>query len=203
MIILIDEFERIGARLEHFQDWGNDWRAKASAEMFVLVIATLRPLDEIYARLNLTSPFANLFSTTILGALEEPAWHQLVRDGFEQSGQGEFFLANQTQHLALIDELSGGLPYYVQMAAALLWQYHDPTKVREGFAFQSRPRFRELWDDLTRPEQLALRAACGLSQTPLDPLVWDVLRRYGLLRPDGRPFSSAFAGFVKTRPVCS
>ena len=43
LIVMLDELERIGARLEQFQDWGEDWRAKASDELFALVIASTRP----------------------------------------------------------------------------------------------------------------------------------------------------------------
>ncbi|MBC6421217.1 MAG: hypothetical protein GDA43_17675 [Hormoscilla sp. SP5CHS1] len=49
-----------------------------------MVISSLRPLDEIYQTVGIGSPFGNIFSRTIIGALEEDAWRSLVRDGFEQ-----------------------------------------------------------------------------------------------------------------------
>ncbi|MGD1906925.1 MAG: hypothetical protein ACFB0C_13145 [Leptolyngbyaceae cyanobacterium] len=81
LIVLFDEFGAIGKRLEQFQDWGDDWRSKASASLVTLVVASRRPLSEVYQNLNLTSPFGNLFSTTILGALEPKSWQELLEQG--------------------------------------------------------------------------------------------------------------------------
>ncbi len=82
LIVMLDEFEAISRRLEVFQDWGEDWRSKASAGLLTMVIFSKRPVSELYQTLSLTSPFANIFSITILGALEEDAWHNLVENGF-------------------------------------------------------------------------------------------------------------------------
>jgi hypothetical protein len=65
----------------------------------------------MYQGLGLTSPFGNIFNTTILGGLEREAWQMLVRDGFTGLKVSE-------ATLDWIDELAGGLPLYVQMAAA-------------------------------------------------------------------------------------
>ena len=70
LIVILDELESIGYRLDKFQDWGEDWRSKAGAGLFSLVVASRHPLSEIYKNLGLTSPFGNIFSTTVLGALE-------------------------------------------------------------------------------------------------------------------------------------
>jgi hypothetical protein len=194
LIVMLDEFERIGARLEEFQDWGEDWRAKASAGLLALVIASIRPLGEIYNPLGLTSPFGNIFSTTILGALEEEAWQQLVRDGFSQGGKTEAL----PEILQWIDDLAGGLPFYTQMAASLLWQYGDRTQAQSEFIFQATPRFRDLWNDLTQSEQQILtNVVNGVSASLQSPAVVDTLKRHGVLRSDGRLFSSAFAEFVR------
>ncbi len=194
LIVMLDEFERIGARLEEFQDWGEDWRAKASAGLLALVIASIRPLGEIYNPLGLTSPFGNIFSTTILGALEEEAWQQLVRDGFSQGGNTEAL----PEILQWIDDLAGGLPFYTQMAASLLWQYGDRTQAQSEFIFQATPRFRDLWNDLTQSEQQILtNVVNGVSASLQSPAVVDTLKRHGVLRSDGRLFSSAFAEFVR------
>ena len=199
LIVMLDEFERIGARLEEFQDWGEDWRAKASAGLLALVIASIRPLGEIYNPLGLTSPFGNIFSTTILGALEEDAWQQLVRDGFSQGSKEKAL----PEILQWINDLAGGLPFYTQMAASLLWQYGDLEQARAEFIFQGTPRFRELWNDLTAPERHALHHAAGVSglAAPASAIT-NTLQRYGLLRSDGRLFSRAFAEFVREQKTC-
>ncbi len=192
LIVMLDEFEAIGKRLEVFQDWGDDWRAKASAGLLTMVIASKRPVSEVYEILNLTSPFSNIFSTTILGALEEEAWHSLVLNGFSDLGSQGLSL------LPWIDNLAGGLPFYTQMAAALLWQYDNPEEAKAEFIDQATPRFGELWRDLTPMEKQALRHAAGISGLAAPNLaITDILQRHGLLRLDRRLFSSAFAEFVK------
>lgn len=195
LIVLLDEFERIGARLEQFQDWGDDWRAKASAGLLTMVIASKRPLNEVYEILSLTSPFSNIFTQTILGALEEDAWHNLVRDGFAKGGKVEEL---PEVYLQWIDELAGGLPFYTQMAAAMLWQHSDPEKARAEFVFQATYHFCNLWENLTAKEQQILKSAANsVAATGSLKSIADILKRHGLLRSDGRLFSSAFAEFVR------
>lgn len=193
LIVLLDEFERISGRLEEFQDWGDDWRAKASAGLLTMAIASLRPIFEIYKTLNLTSPFDNIFSQTILGSLDDDPWRDLVRDGFASTGAAE---ALSPESFAWIEDIAGGFPYYVKMAAAMLWQYRDFDRARAEFVFQANPRFRELWNDLTAAEREILKSIAHGNSVELNPVV-DNLRRYGLLRSPDRLFSSAFAEFVK------
>jgi len=189
LIILFDEFEAIGKKLELFQDWGDDWRAKASAGLLTIVIASKRPLDEIYQILNIASPFSNIFSQTVLGTFEIDAWHQLVQDGVVDVSAAE---------IELIDDLAGGLPFYVQMAAALLWQYGDFKEVQQEFCKQATPRFRELWHDLTVSEQQILKNAANhqVNSGQSNPIV-ATLQLHGLLRADGRLFSSALTEFIR------
>lgn len=193
LIILLDEFEAIASkkeRLELFQDWGEDWRSKASAGLLTMVIASKRPLYEVYKTLGLSSPFDNLFSTTILGALEAEAWQGIIQKGFSPD----------TGILKWVDELAGGLPYYVQMTGAMLWQDENQEVAKNEFIFQSQPRFEELWRDLTEVERLALRYELGGRNLPSpDRAIVDRLKRHGLLRKNGGLFSSVFAEFVKNK----
>lgn len=194
LLILIDEFEQIGRRLEQFQHWGEDWRAKAIAGLLVLVIATLRPIDQIYQYIGLTSPFDNIFTTTILGSLESVEWQRLVNNGFIESKTESDGLV-----IELIDEIAGGLPFYTQLAAALIWRYKDPSRVREEFRIQVEPHFRVLWIELTETERQVLRQAANLDSST-DSLASDKRRMqlYGLVRPNGEPFSSVFVEFMQT-----
>lgn len=195
LIVILDEFEGIIRRLEQFQEWGEDWRAKASAGRLAMVIASKRPLSEDWKTRFPTSNFPNLFSTEILGALEEEYWHDLVKDGFIQSGEMDVV---PDKLIDWIDELTGGLPFYVKMAASMFWQYGDYEQARIEFIYQATPRFKELWDDLTPPERQIMKNASGKISTQSDAVV-DSLKRHGLLRSDGGLFSSAFAEFVRTQ----
>ncbi|MEH2167903.1 MAG: helix-turn-helix domain-containing protein [Nostoc sp.] len=191
LIVMLDELERIGQRLEQFQDWGEDWRAKASDDLFALVIASKRSLSEVYNQFNLTSPFSNIFSKTVLGVLEKDAWQQLVCDGFAPKKV-------PPENLDWLDDLTGGFPHYVQMAASLLWQYENPEQAKTEFIFQATDRFQELWQNLEEPERQALRFAAEMAgfMKPTAAMS-DRLQRYGLLRSDGKLFSTAFADFVR------
>ena len=196
LIVMFDEFEAIARRLGLFQDWGEDWRAKNTASLLTTVITSKRPVSETYTTLQLTSPFGNIFSTTILGALAEDDWQDLVRNGFGRNGELE------TQDLAplqtWIDYLSGGLPYYVQMASSMLWQYDNLDQAKREFIFQAKARFQELWDDLTDAEHHHLRFAADIAGlTAPNSAVTDDLKRHGLLRSDGRLFSRGFAEFIR------
>ena len=186
---MLDEIEAMGRRLESFQDWGEDWRAKDSQGLLTSVITSKRPLHEIYDNLNLTSPFGNIFSTTVLGCLEESAWRCLVKDGL-----GE----NCEEELALIDELAGGLPFYVQMAAAMVWQYDTPEQVRQKFTEQAMPHFQQLWGLLTDSERNAIRYVTDMNRiAEPEKALMTKLQRYGVLREEGQIFSSVFAEFVR------
>jgi transcriptional regulator with XRE-family HTH domain len=187
LIVMLDEFEAISSRLEQFQGWGEDWRSKASTQgLFSLVVASKRPISEMYQGLGLTSPFGNIFSTAILGGLEREAWQMLVRDGFAGSKVSE-------KTLDWIDELAGGLPLYVQMAAALLWQEEgDLMRAEAAFRMQAEPRLRELWQGLSETEQgVVQQLGDG------DGAVVEQLRRYGVIRAEGRLFSRMFAELVR------
>ena len=195
-IVLIDEFESITAHLHHFTDWGDDWRAKMSDSLFVSVICSKRSIDEVYAACGLTSPFGNMFATTILGAFEQNEFRELLLDGFERGGR-----PLRDQEIDFIDELSGGLPYYTQMAAALFWQYANQEKVREKFELQSKHRFVELWDDFTPNEQQRIvRIASSELSSPENIGGCKDLILHGVVRSSGALFSSAFAEFVRNHP---
>jgi hypothetical protein len=188
LIVMLDELERIGVRLGEFQDWGEDWRAKASAGLFSLVMATKRPLGDVYESLGLTSPFDNIFSKTMLGALGGEEWGQLVRDGLP---------GIDAAGLAWIDRMADGWPFYVQMAAAMVWQFGDLEMAEREFRFQAEDRFRELWRDLGA-EQTVLRALAQMGK-PIDVKkgLGDRLCRYGVVRQDGRLFSEAFGDWIR------
>ncbi|MBW4481225.1 MAG: hypothetical protein KME14_01650 [Tildeniella torsiva UHER 1998/13D] len=185
LIVLFDEFGAIGKRLEQFQDWGDDWRAKASASLVTLVIASHRPLGEVYQTLNLTSPFGNLFSTTILGALETELWLQLLEQGQLSDAEIDW-----------VGTIAGKLPYYTQLAAAMVWQYSDLDQAQLAFEQQAQPRLVELWHELTAAEQMALKQAMSPALPMPFTAVIENLKLYGLLKADNHMFGEGLATFV-------
>lgn len=195
LIVILDEFEEIMKRLEFFQEWGEDWRSKASYGMLAMIIASKRSFVLDWKRRFETSTFPNIFSTTLLGALEQKSWHSLVKDGFIQSGEMDIV---PDKLIEWIDELAGGLPFYVKMAASMFWQYGDYEQARTEFIYQATPRFEELWDNLTASEHQIMKNAAGKISIQSNAVV-DSLKLHGLLRSNGELFSSAFAEFVRNQ----
>jgi hypothetical protein len=193
LLVLLDELERIGARLPQFQGWGEDFRAKATAGYLALVIASRRPLTQVYGQYGLTSPFGNIFTTVTLGAMPREEWSALVRRGFERA---RIELAEGD--LRLIDEIAGGWPHYVQLAATLLWQHRSHAVVNREFRLHARERFVELWSHLSPAEQSVLRRESGLSSAMVTSReAHQDLVRMGVIRASGGVFSTAFAGFIR------
>jgi hypothetical protein len=82
----------------------------------------------------------------------------------------------------------------------LLWQHGKHIHNQTAFVRQATPRFAELWRDLRDTERHALRHAAGILSGIVPPgsaALRERLHDYGLLRADGRVFSSAFADFVR------
>jgi len=192
LIVMLDEFEEIVSHLEKFQYWGEDWRSKATAGLLTLVIASKRPLSEVYSNIGLTSPFSNIFSTTVIGAFEVDEWQKLITDSFKS-------LTFDQNLLDWVDTLTGGLPFYVQMLGALLWQIRDINEAETDFVFQARPRFQELWDNLSVSERALIQSNLGFSSEVISfqSSIKDDLKRHGILKDDGNLFSRAFTDFVK------
>ncbi len=188
LILLLDEFEQVEVKLEEFQDWGDDFRAKASAGLLALVVATKRPIHEVYQGLNLTSPFGNIFSMTVLGALEKSAWQEGVKKGFEDRIEAE--------QLDWIEEVAGGLPFYTQMAASILWQHKDLDSAQQAMTEAVTPHFEYLWENLKDEERSVLKSLVGGIKD--SGRILQQLERYGLVKQSGQKvFSSLFAEFVQ------
>lgn len=195
LIILLDEFESIKKRIDLFERWGADWRAKVNAGLFVLGICSQRPLAETYTSWGLTSPFANVFTETTLGSFTDSEWRKLVTERFSMTGNSV-----SDSDLALIYELAGGLPYFTQMAASILWQRSSHELTQDLFRVQAFPRFFEIWGTLNSREQHALRYAAEVPNlaAPSQSTITS-LTSHGLLRSDGTLFSSTFREFVRTQ----
>ena len=109
------------------------------------------------------------------------------------------------QELEWVDRVSGGMAFYVQMAASMLFQYGDLEEADQEFWFQAEDRFMKLWRDLTGPERSALKFAMGLGGVEAGRGLRDRLVRYGLIRfpfrealpTDGRLFSPAFGEWIR------
>ena len=123
----------------------------------------------------------------MLGALELEAWQQLVLDGLPGMSGAQ---------LDWIDEVAGGWAFYVQMAATIVLQENDLNEAGREFRFHAEDRFRELWKDLKPEEQRSIRDLVQAG-TAIGGGMGDRLFRYGVLRQDGRLFSSMFEEWIQ------
>ncbi len=101
--------------------------------------------------------------------------------------------------------MAGGWAFYVQMAAEIIWQDGDLGEAGREFRLQTDDRFRALWKDL-KQEQSALRSLVLTGKAiditkgmgdGLRPTKGHRLLRYGVLRKDGRLFSSVFGEWIR------
>ncbi|RRR72978.1 MAG: hypothetical protein EI684_09485 [Candidatus Viridilinea halotolerans] len=191
-ILLIDEFCAFDDTAQFYR-WGDDWRTLAQSPRLALalVIASHRPLHEIYEQRQVSSPFGNIFLQERLRPFAPDEVLRLLRDGFATNDEQP-----SAADEALVAELAGGWPFYVQLAASLLWHEGEHTAVRDAFAHQAQPHFVRLWRSLLATEQAALRALVSAGQAPSSELQTS-LREQGLLRADGQLFSPLFAAYVR------
>lgn len=188
-VVLLDTSMPHAISLEELQEWQRAWQATAAAPHCPLILARTATAE--------SAPFAsplclhNLSETITLGALERYEWHLLVRNGF---AKGRIHV--QESDLMLLDDLAGGLPMYVQLAAALLWEYQDHQQTADYFAAQTQPMMQALWETVSDDYRHALRFAAGIEQTPPDEDVQQYLHRIGMLRNDGRLWSTIFERLI-------
>lgn len=196
LVVLIDEFQNITRRPDEFTHWGDDWRSKMQSGCLTCVIASVRPVSEVYRQVGHTSPFGNDLRDATLGAIETADWQALVRAGMNSAKR-----RLRGGDLELIDELAGGLPFYTQLAGEALLRSTSQQAARAAFAAQARPHFESLWRKLDDAQRHALRQASGGRAPSEQAPIRYLLRTRGLLRRDTEDlFSSAFAAFVQEQP---
>jgi hypothetical protein len=192
LFVLFNGFHNIERLLKKDSTgWDRDLSAKIESGRFILITTTIQSIDNVYNRFGVNSPFGKT-CTTELGAFSLEEWRALVYNGFTSTGKGV-----GEAEMALINDLAGGLPFYTQLAAELLWQHGDYSRTRDEFTLQAKPHFADLWRILTTEQQDTLRRAI-YSQDLTQSTTALHLRKHGLIRPDGSLFSSVFAEFIQS-----
>jgi|GEM_PF-5999655 len=193
LFVLIDGFHNIKRLLrEDSTGWDHDLSEKVKNGHLILINTTMFSIDKIYDKIDMNSPFGAV-CTTELGALLTEEWHALVHDGFVSTGKRV-----SEAEMTFLDDLAGGLPYYTQLAAELLWQYGDYSYTHNEFTLQTEDTFAALWRSLTIEEQDTLIQATS-SRGLIQSITTLNLRKHGLIKLDGSLFSSVFAKFVQSK----
>jgi hypothetical protein len=205
-VLCLDEFEEFTKNSEEFNDKFLDALRSLGAGAKLAMVTTSRvPLPDLIRAAQLGSPFYNIFSQLELGLLEPGEAQMLRREPFARE---EITLSPENE--ALVEELGGRHPYFVQMACYYLYealcqpegaQGDVADVVRERFDRTAASHFEHLWDRLEDDKRAALRAAIG--KAVLTSETEQVLKRLGHLgvveKSDGhwRVFSATFARYVQ------
>ncbi|MGD9099592.1 MAG: AAA-like domain-containing protein, partial [Anaerolineae bacterium] len=162
-VLYLDEFEEFMQHHEEFNDkFLEALRALGGRSRLAMVTASRMPLADLIRTRGLTSPFYNIFSQIELELLEPDAAQALRRAPFEREE-----IAFSPEDEALVEELGGRHPFYLQMACHYLYealiqsQGVQADEVRERFDHDAEPHFEQLWDHLETNEKAALRVAVG------------------------------------------
>jgi energy-coupling factor transporter ATP-binding protein EcfA2/uncharacterized protein YneF (UPF0154 family) len=152
----------------------------------VVVFATSREMNRIFAELGKTSPLA--LRILHIDLLDESGSEQL-------RAKGHFTV----QQFEWIKEWAGQHPYYIQLLGQELFnarQYGEPDeKALRRFRTNANARFLKLWATLTQPEQRILQTACQTHE----PIQRDSLKERGLVTEDGQLFGRVFKEWMLER----
>lgn len=148
-LILLDEAEAVLACLPH--RFFERLRGLVGERKLCVVLATARPVDQIYQDLNRTSPFMNLLEMRRVGLLEQAAAENMLAMGNAVFDDGQ---REQMRRWA------GRHPYFLALFGRRLWE-----ACRDGMAMDevlemlnddAAPILRQLWQTLGNSERTAL-----------------------------------------------
>ncbi len=182
-VLLVDELDGLPGRFEpRFFE-----RLRHLLGRLVVVVASRREVDELYAELSLTSPFDNRLRLLRLGLLDASAASAVVALGDE---------VLEAEDADLLERWAGRHPLYLQLLGHCLVEARSLGESRdaalERFRDEAERRLRDVWRRLSDREQTALRAiARG------EPSMDRRLRRRGLLVDSGRLFGEVLAAWLR------
>jgi AAA+ ATPase superfamily predicted ATPase len=225
-VLLLDEFEYVTQNPRFTPDFFGGLRALAIHHGVTLIPATQRELvDLCHSEEIKGSPFFNIFANVVLRPFSHAEVVDLL-DGSLQASETAF----SDEEKQLVIEMSGGIPFLVQMAGYYLYEARlqslDPALVKrslvENFNQQAESHFSYLWNHCSENEKITLilllamniRPASKKSAPTMDNLsrlrprvsrdIASLLKRGIVVESEGsfRLFSPSFGGWI-TREVQS
>ena len=202
-VLCLDEFEEFTRHPKEFSDdFVEPLRSLGAHSKLAMVTASRRPLIDLVKGGQLTSPFYNIFAQTELGLLGYDAARELRRIPFERDN-----IVLSPEHEALVEELGGRHPFFLQMACHHLFETFPGPRdkwtdfVQERFSHDAEPHFDQLRDYLSDGEPAALGVVVGQdSLSDETEAALKRLERLGVVeRRDGKwqLFSQAFAKHMR------
>jgi hypothetical protein len=189
-VLLLDEAE-IFLRQFHYRFFE---RLRGMLERVCVVLATHRPVDEVFHQLGLGSPFDNKLQIHTVGLLETHAAEALLH-------RGDAVLDGED--LALMRRWAGRHPYYLQLLGFRLVEAHRQGESRQTALDKARQdafaRWRTLWPSLREKERPALHTLQRPARARVIGGKRLAVRRSvaGLVGRRGRGMNNAVAG-----PAC-
>ncbi len=184
LVLCLDEMGQLTRDAAEFDGLLEELRGAGQLGQIGMLTASARPLADLCGHDGISSPFFNIFEQETLGLLAEHEWRALVR---ERLGGG-------AEQLAAIEQLAGGHPFYIQVAAECIWR--GDSDWQNTALDKITPHWDSQWRHLGETERAALWVAAGKpGPAPVATTMRDLARR-GLLGDDGKPFSAAYAAWV-------
>ena len=206
-LLLFDEFDTVTQNPAFDADFFSALRYLANTFNLACVTSSYEELTRLCHTDEIRqSPFFNIFTSVELGPMTADETRALV------AGQcAESSVSLSADDVTLVRELGGDYPFFVQVAAAIVWEQRydgadeglDEEAVRAEFRRQAEPHFGYFLDHLERDEQGAV-AALARGEPVSDVMVRRVARR-GLTASDSAAlFSPQFAAYVRgQRPTAA
>ena len=147
-VLCLDEFEVWLEDKQEFDDHFFDHlRSLMNNNSLMLIISSLRPLDEYGTQNKLTSAFFNVGHVRNLTEFSDEEVAELLRLPASTTSNTQAALSLDEQRIAR--SWGGHHPYLLQLAASLLWQAHQQGKdkhwARERFEEQKKHIPRTFW----------------------------------------------------------
>jgi hypothetical protein len=171
IVIILDEFEQLGANSRMDVQFFNALRSIAGRFQLAYLTASVRPLIALTfsgrSREIHSSPFFNIFATHALGLLPEMDARDLIRTPAQRSGRP--FPPDLENFLF---QLGGGHPLILQTACFHAWEHpEDRSGLEKRTKAEMQPHFEHIWRELSEAEQRILLGADGapVPSSPSEP----------------------------------
>ncbi|MCU0482184.1 MAG: TIR domain-containing protein [Anaerolineae bacterium] len=202
LVLCFDEFERALAQDIELDLLFETMRSAASNGKIAIITSTYESIDILVKGSRLTSPFHNIFTEITLSNWARKDWQKLIERGFAQTGK-----LLTPDYLDLIDMLSGGNPYLVNMSGYYIWDALDvegdwdadiQNAVIREFRADSRKYFSMIWSRLGDDGRKDVASVLGYGNRTMSQAISERLIARGILNADGTGvFCQPFADFIR------
>jgi hypothetical protein len=167
-ILLLDEFENVTENANFDTDFFYGLRALAIHHNLALITASRQELITLcHSDAVRASPFFNIFANVNLPAFNEEEARALIKQSLAETG-----VQFEPAELALVSDIAGTHPYFLQIAAHFLFAAHGKggaAQERERYLLhefreEATPSLADYWHHSDDGEKIVLSALALLAQ---------------------------------------